>query len=103
MDLSYPFHVQLHLTDKCNLKCRHCYEGERKTVNEWEYKELLVVIDELDKTFEKWNVDGEISLVGGEPVMYPYLSDLLYYIILYKKEKLYFSNSDFNKWHLYSG
>lgn len=80
MDLSYPFHVQLHLTDKCNLKCRHCYEGERKTVNEWEYKELLVVIDELDKTFEKWNVDGEISLVGGEPVMYPYLSDLLYYI-----------------------
>lgn len=80
MDLSYPFHVQLHLTDKCNLKCRHCYEGERKTVTEWEYRELLAVIDELDKTFKKWNVDGEISLVGGEPVMYPYLSDLLYYI-----------------------
>lgn len=42
MDLSYPFYVQLHLTDKCNLKCRHCYEGERKTVTEWEYRELLV-------------------------------------------------------------
>ena len=80
MDTLYPFHVQLHLTDKCNLKCKHCYEGERKKIDEWEYKELLSVIDEMDRTFIKWNVEGEISLVGGEPLMYPHLTDLLYYI-----------------------
>ena len=80
MEPLYPFHVQLHLTDKCNLKCRHCYEGELKVINEWKYEELLSVIDELDRTFVKWNVEGEISLVGGEPMMYPYLAELLYYI-----------------------
>ena len=77
---TYPFHVQLHLTDKCNLKCRHCYEGERIKCTEWEYDELLYVIEELDKTFVKWKADGEISLVGGEPVMWPHLPKLLYYL-----------------------
>ena len=80
MDASYPFHVQFHLTDKCNLKCRHCYEGDRKIVNEWEYNELTKAIDELDTTFTKWNVEGEISLVGGEPMMYSHLPEILRYI-----------------------
>lgn len=80
MDEVYPFHVQLHLTNRCNLKCRHCYEGARSSINEWSFEELTRVIDQLDLTFSKWEVDGEISLVGGEPVLWPYLSDLLYYL-----------------------
>ncbi|MGN0650420.1 MAG: radical SAM protein [Oscillospiraceae bacterium] len=80
MDSTYPFHVQLHLTDKCNLKCKHCYEGERKVINEWDYDELMTVINKLDTAFVKWNVDGEISLVGGEPLMYPHFPRLLYEI-----------------------
>ncbi len=43
-----PFHIQLHLTDKCNLKCRHCYEGERKASNEWNYDELLRLIADFE-------------------------------------------------------
>lgn len=78
MEEKYPFHVQLHLTDKCNLKCKHCYEGERKIINEWTYPDLDKVIIKLEDCFQKWNVDGEISLVGGEPTMWPYLSKLLY-------------------------
>lgn len=73
-----PFHIQLHLTDKCNLKCRHCYEGERKAINEWDYDDLLHLISDFELAFEKWDVAGEFSLVGGEPTMYPYLSQLLY-------------------------
>lgn len=80
MSERYPFHVQLHLTDKCNLKCKHCYEGERKKIDEWEYDELLDVVKKLDTAFVKWNADGEISLVGGEPVMYPHLPKLLHEI-----------------------
>lgn len=76
----YPFHVQLHLTDRCNLKCKHCYEGVRKKIDEWDYEELLQVIEQLDDTFIKWQVDGEISLVGGEPVMWPHLAKILYFL-----------------------
>lgn len=78
MNQSYPFHIQLHLTDKCNLKCKHCYEGKRKIINEWSYEEAEQLIEQLENTFDKWNVDGEISLVGGEPMMWPHLSKLLY-------------------------
>lgn len=75
-----PFHVQLHLTNRCNLKCKHCYEGERTQIEEWNYNELISLIEQLEDTFVKWNVDGEISLVGGEPTLYPYLSDIMYRI-----------------------
>lgn len=78
MEKLYPFHVQMHLTDKCNLKCKHCYEGERKHICEWNYDELLTVINKLDFAFSKWSAEGEISLVGGEPLLYPYLPKLLY-------------------------
>lgn len=78
MEKDYPFHVQLHLTDKCNLKCKHCYEGERKNIDEWDYNELSNVIKKIDDAFIKWNVDGEISLVGGEPLMYPHINQLLH-------------------------
>lgn len=79
-DKTYPFHVQLHLTDKCNLKCKHCYEGNREIINEWEYDELLDVISKLEVAFDKWNAEGEISLVGGEPVLWTHLAKLLYRI-----------------------
>ena len=34
----------------------------------------------FETTFQKWNVEGEISLVGGEPMMYPHLAELLYHL-----------------------
>lgn len=78
MKESYPFHIQLHLTDKCNLHCKHCYEGNRKIINEWEYNDVEKLISQLEDTFEKWGVEGEVSLVGGEPIMWPHLSKMLY-------------------------
>ena len=43
-----PFHIQVHLTDRRNLKCRHCYEDERKAINEWNYDELLRLIADFE-------------------------------------------------------
>ena len=77
---SCPFHVQLHLTNRCNLKCKHCYEGDRDRVEEWDYDELTRLIEQLEDTFIKWNVEGEISLVGGEPTLYPHLIDVMHRI-----------------------
>ena len=74
------FHIQLHLTNRCNLKCRHCYEGERTCIEEWDYEELIGVVQQLENAFFKWSVNGEISLVGGEPTLYPELSRLMYRI-----------------------
>lgn len=73
----FPFHVQLHLTNRCNLRCKHCYEGERNVIEEWDYNELEKIIQKFEQAFTKWNSEGEISLVGGEPVLYPYLEKVM--------------------------
>lgn len=67
----------LELTNKCNLKCIHCY-AESSPFNELESK-----ID-----FEKWKnvLDDSYNLncrkvqfIGGEPTIYPRLNDLIVY------------------------
>lgn len=75
-----PFHVQLHLTTRCNLACKHCYEGAHNVIDEWDYDELILVLKNLELAFEKWQVLGEISLVGGEPTLYPYINEVIKYI-----------------------
>lgn len=67
----YKFHVQFHITNRCNLKCRHCYEGVQGIPIEWSFDDFAAAIDKLWSCFAKWNVNGEISLIGGEPTLHP--------------------------------
>ena len=80
LDEGYRFHVQFHITSKCNLSCRHCYEGKVCKHNEWSFDEFVVAIDKLWNSFEKWGVKGEISLIGGEPTVHPRFYDMVEYL-----------------------
>lgn len=71
LDEGFRFHVQFHITNRCNLKCKHCYEGHCFSVVEWQLDEFKRAIDKLWDAFRKWNVIGEISLIGGEPTLHP--------------------------------
>ena len=57
--------VQLEITNKCNLRCVHCYtkSGEKRP-KELTFKELKRLIDELANLGV-----AEISLSGGEPLL----------------------------------
>ena len=68
---AYRFHVQFHITNCCNLNCRHCYEGGLPRNNHWQFDEFKEAINKLWEAFRKWGVLGEISLIGGEPTMHP--------------------------------
>lgn len=74
------YHIQWHLTNKCNLRCIHCYQEDYK---EDLYEPLRFKKEIVDLYFEfirNNNFIPEISLTGGEPILYPYLLDLLDYI-----------------------
>ncbi len=66
--LSYPIDVQIELTERCNFKCRHCY-------NYWRYekdgvKQELGIVQFL--TILKILKDGGVSVItltGGEPFL----------------------------------
>ena len=82
LESGYRFHVQFHINNSCNLKCKHCYEGNQKGILQWSFDEFTQAVEKLWCAFEKWGVQGEISLIGGEPTLHPeyyrfvdYLSD----------------------------
>jgi len=73
------FLVQLHLLNSCNLKCRHCYDW-KTPVTSLTFEQNLVVIDNFIAFLKKMEMDGEISLTGGETLMYDRLIELIDYI-----------------------
>lgn len=66
------FHLQWHITDKCNLKCKHCYSDVR--VKDLDTEKLFLVLDQYVDMIKKWKMDKEkrirkLSITGGEPLV----------------------------------
>ncbi|MBZ0156051.1 MAG: radical SAM protein [Alphaproteobacteria bacterium] len=68
------FFVQWHLTERCNLRCSHCYQtGNRH--EELSLPEIEAVIGEIADTLEEWSsaygisFSSSFSLTGGEPFL----------------------------------
>jgi radical SAM protein with 4Fe4S-binding SPASM domain len=61
------FRVQWHLTERCNLKCIHCYQDEIQIKEELSFDQIKKAAIMLKKTIDKWGMLCEISVTGGEP------------------------------------
>lgn len=64
------FHIQWHITDFCNLRCRHCYQSEFKQTKELEFKDLKKIFDNLEVFAKKEKRRLVIDITGGEPLLY---------------------------------
>ena len=79
---TFDFFVQWHLTERCNLRCRHCYQQRRKP-REMSIDELKQHIDGATEMLEAWEEEYDISLspsihfTGGEPFLYKGLWDVI--------------------------
>ena len=78
------FTLQWHLTAKCSNKCKHCYMFESDTYdseikNELSYEDCIKIIDDYLGTVGSWGCDLEINFTGGDPLLCPYLFDLIEY------------------------
>ncbi len=69
----FDFFVQFHLTERCNLACRHCYQSG--IVSEMNYEEVCGAIADAKTTIEGWARDYEMDVspslhfTGGEPLL----------------------------------
>jgi selenobiotic family peptide radical SAM maturase len=68
------FTLQWHLTQECDLHCRHCYD--RSIRKEFPFERALTLLDELRAFCVKRFVRGQVSLSGGNPLLYPHFLDL---------------------------
>jgi len=80
----FPFFIQWHLTERCNLRCRHCYQGQRRD-GEMTADEAKGEIDGATQMFQAWEqehgirVSPSIHFTGGEPFLYDGLYDVMAY------------------------
>ncbi len=86
----FQFFIQWHLTERCNLRCRHCYQ-EREKIREMTVGEVKREIDGATRMFKAWEqehgiaVSPSIHFTGGEPFLYKGLWE----VIAYSREKGY--------------
>jgi len=78
----HEFFIQWHLTERCNLWCKHCYQGERGT-DELTLPEIKSVIAEVVALLRGWTETHGITfhpsfnITGGEPFLRADLYDIL--------------------------
>jgi sulfatase maturation enzyme AslB (radical SAM superfamily) len=57
-------YLELLITDRCNLRCRHCYVGEPEA-KELSYEQIVKVLEEFEQ------MQGlRVLISGGEPLMH---------------------------------
>lgn len=68
------FTLQWHVTQKCDLHCRHCYDRSTRQEMTWESAEYI--LDQFYAFCESCNVAGQVSFSGGNPFLYRHFADL---------------------------
>ena len=72
-----PFYIQWHITNRCNLRCRHCYQDDFSKKGDLDWPHLRKVSDNVLSTMKEWGRTACIHLTGGEPLLKPELFPLL--------------------------
>ncbi len=79
-------YLELQITDRCNLKCRHCYIGEPEN-RELSFIEIKRILDEFEL------MQGlRILITGGEPLMHNNFIEINALLPEYKFRKVLFTN-----------
>lgn len=85
-----PKRVELIITEKCNLECKHCFQGSSplKEANFPSLEKLKLLCDELDRL----DVTN-LKISGGEPLIYPQIDLFLEYLSKKRFQKSILTNA----------
>lgn len=81
--LDVPMGVELELNLSCNLRCRHCFQGDYSSSAIMDKHRAIEILDTLAEAGV-----FEISLIGGEPLLHPGIIEIMQHC-----QKLDFSTS----------
>lgn len=68
------FTLQWHLTQACDLYCKHCYD--RSDRSQMSLEQALAVLKDLRDFCKNRFVSGSISFTGGNPLLFPHFKEL---------------------------
>jgi len=78
--MSNSFYFQWHITDACNLRCKHCYQDNFSAKTELDWYQLKTICDNIIDALNQWHRKALITLTGGEPFLKKELIQLLDYL-----------------------
>lgn len=74
-----PNVINYHITNRCNYQCKHCFA--RFDQKELPFDDAKKVIDAIETYFkETESINPRINIAGGEPLIYPYIDEIIDYI-----------------------
>jgi len=63
------FYIQWHITNLCNLRCRHCYQEYFNSDEDLPWLKLKTIYENILSTARQWKKKTHITLTGGEPLL----------------------------------
>jgi len=72
------FYINWHITNKCNLRCKHCYQDRFDNSDDITFDKIVSVFKNITNTLEKWNKKLIVTVTGGEPFLKQELLKILY-------------------------
>lgn len=84
--------LQWHVTERCNLRCAHCYQ-ESYGGDELSFPQLLKILEQYEQLLQRWRretnghpIRGHITVTGGEPFVRQDFLELLDVIAARRKQ-----------------
>jgi len=80
-----PFGFQWHITNYCNLRCKHCYQNEFTKKEDLDTETTKLIIKKIADALKDRKLS--INITGGEPVLREDIFEILEYISLFNNIK----------------
>lgn len=71
---SSSFILQWHITQACDLHCKHCYDRSDRSL--LSFDQALRILDDYQEFCADKCVRGYITFTGGNPLLYPYFTEV---------------------------
>jgi selenobiotic family peptide radical SAM maturase len=71
---SHSFTLQWHITQACDLHCRHCYDRSARSAMTLD--QGIRILDDVRRFCRDQHVMKAVSFTGGNPFLYPYFLEL---------------------------
>ena len=68
------FTLQWHVTQACDLHCKHCYD--RSTISPLTLEQGITILDQFREFILEQNVQGQVTFTGGNPLLYAHFEEL---------------------------
>lgn len=85
--------LQLHITGKCNLRCKHCYISDHS--GDLSCKEISIILRQFSFLLRSMRrefgepVCGHVHITGGEPFLHPQIRQILWLLLLHRRSFYY--------------